>query len=187
MRHLLGLLVLAVSLGASPIAPPAAAADPLATADGATTVTVSEHPLTPAAAPADEYFGRLKLSNLGIRNIIRAFRVEGNSPLALPIQRGRMEAVDSAIVDWSDKYPRDPWLSGVIFGFADVLSIKHDPETDAMAIDLLLRESQRNEGTRYERRALAAISAMHPVHLVDWSVAPIDPPDLADLVGSEQK
>jgi hypothetical protein len=150
--------------------------------DGKASVEINTHPLPPAAAPADEYFGHQKLSNLGIRNIIRAFRIEGNSPLALPIQRGRMQAVDSALFDWGEKYPRDPWLSGAVFGFADVLLIKHDVQTDTMAVDLLLRATQRYAGTHYESEAVRELEAIRPVRDVDWSAASGDPPPYAELV-----
>lgn len=176
IRTALAVVALACALGTAP----ALAAD--YGPDGKALVDVDMHPLPPASAPADEYFGRQKLSNLGIRNIIRAFRVEGNSPLALPIQRGRMEAVDSALYDWGEKYPRDPWLSGAIFGFADVLLIKHDVETDTMAVDLLLRATQRYAGTHYESEAQRELEAIRPVHDVDWSFGSSDPPPYAELV-----
>src|SRR5215472_2509435 len=101
MRRSVKLLALAATVIAWGLASPVASkADVTSGPDGQVTVAVNSQPLTPASAPADEYFGRLKLSNLGIKNIIRAFRVEGNSPLALPMQRARIEAVDSAIFDW---------------------------------------------------------------------------------------
>lgn len=153
----------------------------------ATLVAVTAHPLTPKNAPADEYFGRFKLSNLGIRNIIRAFRVEGNSPLALPIQRTRIMAVDMALVDWGEKYPRDLWLIGTTLGFADVLSMKRDVDTDAMAIDLLLRMSQRLENTKYEKTAIDRLSKIRPASNVDLTVDTFAGPTLPDLIQPEPK
>ena len=73
-------------------------------------VNVTAHPLTPTDAPADEYFGRLKLSNIGVHNIIHALAVEGYSPLALPLERTRIMGVETAIVEWAEAFPRDPWL-----------------------------------------------------------------------------
>jgi hypothetical protein len=147
-----------------------------------TLVNVTAQPLTATNAPADEYFGKFKLSNLGIRNIIRAFRIEGNSPLALPIQRARILAVDLALVDWGEKYPRDLWLIGTTFGFADVLSMKQDIDTDAIAINLLLRTSQRFENTKYEKTAIDRLGKLRPVSGVDFTVDNVTRPGLPDLI-----
>jgi hypothetical protein len=59
-------------------------------------------------APADEYFGRMKMSVLGIRNALDGLerRVESGDRSV-----GSMLAlVDDAISDWRSKYPRDTWL-----------------------------------------------------------------------------
>jgi hypothetical protein len=62
-------------------------------------------------APADEYFGRAKMSVLGIANTIRdaGRRLdEGGSPSAM-LQGPLFLAVD-AIRDWERKYPSDHWI-----------------------------------------------------------------------------
>lgn len=59
-------------------------------------------------APADEYFGRMKMSVLGIRNALNGLerRVESGDRSV-----GSMLAlVDDAISDWRSKYPHDTWL-----------------------------------------------------------------------------
>ena len=143
-------------------------------------VAVSAHPLTPQNAPADEYFGRLKLSNVGIRNIIHALAVEGNSPLALPTERTRIMGVDTAIMQWSDKYPRDPWLRRAMLTFAQVLVPKHDTDTDRIAIDMLLRAGQRFNDPKYQRMVDDRLRGIAPTIDVDWSVPSADPPSYAD-------
>ena len=117
-------------------------------------VIIAAHPLPPPDAPADQYFGKLKLSYLGVRNIIHALAVEGNSPLALPLQRSRIMGVESAIAAWGNAYPRDTWLRGVMFSFAEVLSQKHDIDTDRIAIDLLLEASDRYSNSSWAKTAL---------------------------------
>ena len=59
-------------------------------------------------APADEYFGRMKMSVLGIRNALDGLeRRVANGDRSV----GSMLAlVDDAIADWRSKYPRDTWL-----------------------------------------------------------------------------
>jgi len=135
-------------------------------------VTITARPLPPPDAPADQYFGKLKLSYLGVRNIIHALAVEGNSPLALPLQRSRIMGVESAIAAWGNAYPRDTWLRGVMFSFAGVMSQKHDVDTDRIAIDLLLEASDRYSDSRWAKTALARVRAIRPTSAIDWTVVP---------------
>lgn len=54
-------------------------------------------------APADEYFGRTKMSPLEITNRIHdAERGRGSY--------GGLMSTQSAIEDWTSKYPDDPWI-----------------------------------------------------------------------------
>jgi hypothetical protein len=170
---------------ASPAAPtPAPVVAPTSAEQFASTaiVDVDARPLPPQIAPADQYFGRLKLSNLGMRNIIHALSVEGTSPLALPMERTRIMGVDTAIVEWADDFPHDPWLKRVVLNFADVLARKHDVDTDRIAIGLLLQVSQHFRNTPYEKLALSRANALSPTSDIDWSVVPFDPPSYMDLL-----
>ncbi len=62
-------------------------------------------------APADEYFGHLKMSILGIRNQLRdletrsAWRGETRRQLL-----GKATFIEDAMAEWSRKYPGDPWI-----------------------------------------------------------------------------
>jgi len=55
-------------------------------------------------APADEYFGRARMSPLEITNRIRDAERRG------PSYRGLLNA-QAALEDWTRKYPRDPWIA----------------------------------------------------------------------------
>ena len=62
-------------------------------------------------APADQYFGRMKMSVLGIRNELdglerRAIGGDRN----VPAMAGKLALVDDAMNDWRAHYPRDTWL-----------------------------------------------------------------------------
>ncbi len=175
-------LLAAAALAAGGVCLPAAPARAADAFKADTTVAVSAHPLTPQNAPADEYFGKLKLSNVGIRNIIHALAVEGDSPLALPMERTRIMGVQTAIVQWSDKYPRDPWLRRALLTFAQVLVTKHDAETDGIAIGMLLRAEQQFNDAAYDRTVDARLRAITPTLDVDWSVPSTDPPTFADAL-----
>lgn len=64
----------------------------------------------PAIAPADEYFGPFKVSILEIRNRLNRYDAFGDrAPLSARVV-GELDAIGRAIVDWQNKYPRDPWV-----------------------------------------------------------------------------
>ena len=64
-------------------------------------------------APADEYFGRLKMSILGIRNQLRDLETKsqwrGENKRAL---LGEATFIEDAMREWQSKYPGDPWIPG---------------------------------------------------------------------------
>jgi hypothetical protein len=63
-------------------------------------------------APADEYFGRYKLSVLGIANTIRdaGARIDSGSDPGNMLT-GPLSFVTDAIKDWQQQYPGDPWIA----------------------------------------------------------------------------
>lgn len=61
-------------------------------------------------APADEYFGHMKMSVLGITNAVRsaAARLDhGDDPDAVI---NGLAWTEDAIRDWQKHFPRDPWI-----------------------------------------------------------------------------
>ena len=67
-------------------------------------------------APADEYFGKLKMSILGIRNTIKdqGLKIDYD-PLKAPSTLGAIALTEDAIHDWQHKYPCDTWLPGTLY------------------------------------------------------------------------
>lgn len=175
-------LAFAATLGAAVAAQPAPVIR-----DGHADVAVDARPLGPADAPADQYFGRLKLSNLGVRNIIHALAVEGRSPLALPLERARIMGVETAIAQWGDEYPRDTWLRGVMLNFAGVMAGKHDVDTDRIAVDLFIETSLRYPNTRWSKQAMRQLDALAPANAIDWSIPAFDLPDQAAIMAKRIK
>ena len=136
------------------------------------TYLVAARPIARAPAPADEYFGRYKLSFLGIRNIIRDMGIEGDSPLALPLQEGRIHEVAGSLGDWANRYPRDKWLPGTTASFVRFLERKHDAGSALLAADFIAYLNDRYAGTR-TGKWYAALSAAHvTVSGVDMTAAP---------------
>ncbi|GAC1415133.1 MAG: hypothetical protein NVSMB5_03980 [Candidatus Velthaea sp.] len=67
-------------------------------------------------APADEYFGKLKMSILGIRNTIKD--VGANIEIDASRWEGLVNKADfteDALRDWQHKYPADTWLPKMVF------------------------------------------------------------------------
>ncbi|HEY7981762.1 MAG TPA: hypothetical protein VID19_09800 [Candidatus Eremiobacteraceae bacterium] len=136
------------------------------------TFFVAARPIAKAPAPADEYFGRYKLSFLGIRNIIHDMNIEGDSPLALPLQQGRIHEVAGSLADWANRYPRDKWLPGTTSSFVRFLERKNDAGSALLAADLIAYLNDRFATTR-SGKWYAALAAAHvPVIGVDPAAVP---------------
>jgi len=67
-------------------------------------------------APADEYFGKLKMSILGIRNTIHDVGANIEiEPARWASLTNKADFTEDAVRDWEHKYPQDTWLAKTIF------------------------------------------------------------------------
>jgi hypothetical protein len=67
-------------------------------------------------APADEYFGKLKMSVLGIRNTIKDVGANLDIDQTRWAQLASKAAfAEDALHDWEKKYPQDTWLAKMLF------------------------------------------------------------------------
>ena len=87
---------------------PVTAAQKKANAEHAAHVAAA---LYASMAPADEYFGPLKLSIIGIQNTMRdiGLRYKYNNDLAVP-SFASTQLVEGAVRDWAHRYAHDPQL-----------------------------------------------------------------------------
>jgi hypothetical protein len=93
MRRILTAMIVALSLGAT-VAPSLVSAEPMQN-----------------LAPADRYFGRMKMSILGIRNSIKDLEVRlDRAPEDADHVFDKAVLVEDALHDWQTKFPRDPWI-----------------------------------------------------------------------------
>ena len=85
-------------------------------------------------APADEYFGRARLSVLGIANIIRdsGNRIEGGATPVSMID-GPLSFVGDAIHDWEQQFPSDPWIARDLYRLDLVYLRAHTPQAMELA------------------------------------------------------
>jgi hypothetical protein len=72
-------------------------------------------------APADRYFGRLKMSILGVRNSLKdlAARADANPEDAEHIY-DKAVLVEDALHDWQHQFPRDPWIPKYAYSLAQL-------------------------------------------------------------------
>lgn len=74
-------------------------------------------------APADEYFGHLKMSILGIRNTLKDLAMKADYNPANPEQIfGSAGFAEEALHEWEHKYPGDPWLAKTVAGLVHMYS-----------------------------------------------------------------
>jgi len=73
-------------------------------------------------APADQYFGRMRMSILGIRNTIHDMDVRASyqAPSDADYIYHKLLLVEDAIHDWQAKYPHDSWIPRMTYGLAMV-------------------------------------------------------------------
>jgi hypothetical protein len=67
------------------------------------------------AAPGDEYFGRMKMSFLGINNTFHDETIRAGDYTTDPGIISKVAFADEALTQWSHKYPGDPQLARSYF------------------------------------------------------------------------
>jgi hypothetical protein len=80
-------------------------------------------------APADEYFGKLKMSVLGIRNTIKdqGLRVDAD-PSKAQASLGSVGFAEDALHDWQRKYRCDRWIPWTIYALEHFYGKIHTPD-----------------------------------------------------------
>jgi hypothetical protein len=67
------------------------------------------------SAPGDEYFGRMKMSYLGINNTFHDDLIRAGAYTTDPKIVSRINFADEALTAWAHKYPNDPQLARSYF------------------------------------------------------------------------
>jgi hypothetical protein len=63
------------------------------------------------SAPADRYFGRMKISYLGMNNTFRDAAITSGDHTVNSAIASKVEFADDALQDWSRRFPHDPQLA----------------------------------------------------------------------------
>ncbi|MBV8081789.1 MAG: hypothetical protein JOY86_02270 [Candidatus Eremiobacteraeota bacterium] len=70
---------------------------------------------TAGTAPADEYFGRMKLSYLGINNSLKDASIMAGDHTTFQVVITKIQWAEDALLDWQRKYPNDPQLARSLY------------------------------------------------------------------------
>ncbi len=117
-------------------------------------------------APADEYFGPLKQSFLGIRNTLRdlGLRYDVNHDIG-PQTVASANLTERSILDWEKKYPRDHGIPVQIYTlqrlYTKILTPQAREKAQATANWLLRRYARSPEAQRL--RAVLATEVLPPL------------------------
>ncbi len=98
-------------------------------------------------APADEYFGRLKLSPFGIRHQIFSLKDDLHHARLQPDSIAHDASfTDDALHDWFARFPQDPWLPATAWNLATLYEELPGPDAQTKAIATLkfVRDSFTN-------------------------------------------
>jgi hypothetical protein len=117
-------------------------------------------------APADEYFGSLHMSVLGVRNVLHDVgrHIEAD-PANGSRYLGMIVLTETSIRDWESKYPADSWLPRSIYGLQHLYGKLSGPECARKALDVanwLIGHYPSSEYARTMRDELETAAAKIP-------------------------
>ena len=124
------------------------------------------------SAPADQYFGELKMSALRIRYEIVQVRDRYETHKLLPEEAEHLLVLtEDAFDDWTRRYPGDQWIASTGYGMAKVY--QELPGTDAQrrAVALFVFVKTRFPSTKYAELSRSALHHGIPVRTdPPWAV-----------------
>jgi len=135
-----------------------------------------------AVAPADEYFGKMKMSILGIRNEIHDLTLKiGYEPAKAESFLGIANQTEDALTDWERKYPDDPWIPKTLFALGRMYSVvRWSNEMNARAKRVMLFLHEHYAATWYGKQALQEIAEGRVGKVIPTPPPAVDPPPSAD-------
>jgi hypothetical protein len=112
----------------------------------------------PADAPADTYFGRLRMSALRIRYEIAQLKSRYDNHKLLPENTSHLaELTEEAYYDWAGRFPKDGWLASTGVNLAHLYEdLPGQPARNA-AIKALTFVGAHFGKTRYSKQAAAEL------------------------------
>lgn len=105
-------------------------------------------------APADEYFGHMRLSPFGIRHMIFSLKDDFHHGRRKPdaVEHDALEVQD-ALADWTTRYPRDSWIPGALWNLATLYEELPGDTARAHAIAVLQKIRDQYADTGFATNA----------------------------------
>ncbi|MDE2572446.1 MAG: hypothetical protein KGM44_07995 [bacterium] len=127
-------------------------------------------------APADEYFGRMKMSPIGIGNEIRDLGLLLRyNPERYEHYLGRARTIEEALLDWRTRYPRDTWLARDTYTMARVDAMFYDKRSHQNAWSLMTWVAAKFPKTSFGANAKGELRHGHIVPLYAMPKTPPTP------------
>lgn len=120
--------------------------------------------LVNTAAPADKYFGRLKMSALRIRYEITQLKIDYEYHRRKPDDVLRLLAyTEQAYYDWAASYPKDHWLPSTGYNLAKLYEELPGYGARDSAVRALQFVRTHFKNTRYSKASVADLQRGVPV------------------------
>jgi len=119
-------------------------------------------------APADEYFGRLKMSVLGIANELNKLQsqVDGQPEMSASVL-DPASLVEDAIHDWERHYPGDPWLAKDVYKLTHLYANVRTDEGHTRAVRGIAWLRAKYQASGFAQKAMGEVNQP-----VDAAIAP---------------
>ena len=143
-----------------------------------------------ANAPADRYFGRLRMSALRIRYEIAQLKSRYDNHKLLPENTAHLAALtEEAYYDWASRYPKDGWIASTGINLAHLYEDLPGAGARTEAIKALTFVSGHFRNTRYSKQAAAELSRgiavrPDPLWAIKMRATPTPAPSLSPSPGS---
>ncbi len=117
-----------------------------------------------ADAPADRYFGRLRMSALRIRYEIAQLKSRYDNHKLLPENVAHLAGLtEEAYYDWAGRYPKDGWLASTGVNLAHLYEDLPGASARNAALKALTFVGAHFGNTRYSKQAAAELQRGMPV------------------------
>jgi hypothetical protein len=129
-------------------------------------------------APADEYFGKMQMSGLGIRYSIQHLRVAAyHHDLAPRDLLNKTLMTDDAFFSWTHKYRHDSWIEQTGWALAELYALIPGPNAHTHRLVVLRYLAQAFPRTKYAHNARILLAKPLPDQPAAWTMpTPVPPP-----------
>jgi len=115
-------------------------------------------------APADQYFGRLRMSALRIRYEIAQLKSRYDNHKLLPENASHLAGLtEEAYYDWAGRYPKDGWLASTGLNLAHLYEDLPGGSARNAAAKALTFVGSHFANTRYSKQAAAELNRGIPI------------------------